>query len=82
MSLKRHMDQVFVYACYDPQEMCEGIPSIHLGGHAFPLLGADEERVRSLRNAAKQVANESGKPVKLLKFSKREVIETIYPEKD
>jgi|WetSurMetagenome_2_1015567.scaffolds.fasta_scaffold310052_2 hypothetical protein len=47
--------------------------------HWMPLVGADKARIESLRDVAKATAERLGKPVKLLKFSTREEIETVTP---
>ena len=58
----------------------EGIPAFDLGkGMVMPLVGADRERVESLRPYAENVVNEMGLPVKLMKFSNMEVIKLIEP---
>lgn len=44
-----------------------------------PLVGADPERMVSLRSAAQAIADGMGKPVKLLMFSVRHEVETLVP---
>ncbi len=44
-----------------------------------PLVGADPERMSSLRSAAQAIANGMGKPVKLLMFSVRHEVEVLKP---
>lgn len=45
----------------------------------MPLVGADQARIASLRPLAQQLADSQGKPIKLVRFSVREVIEVIEP---
>lgn len=46
----------------------------------MPMVGADEERMRSLRSMAQKIANTSGQRIKLVKFSVRTDLETIEPK--
>jgi hypothetical protein len=57
----------------------EGVPAIELDGVALPLVGADGERMKLLRPYAEQVAGR-GVPVKLMRFSGAEVVETLGPK--
>jgi hypothetical protein len=43
------------------------------------MVGADQERMMSMRVIAEQVAKNSGIKVKLLRFSTRNEIETLHP---
>jgi len=49
-------------------------------GTWMPLIGADEERITSLRIKAQEVATMTQRPVQLRRFTESEVIETIEPE--
>lgn len=49
----------------------------HPSGDWLPLVGADMERIESLKPFAMKTAAASGKPVKLLRFKVREEIETL-----
>jgi len=71
--------QMLVYVLADKDEDDEGVPSIHTAMGAMPLLGADEDRVRSLRPYAQKLANLSGKPVRLVRFTQLEEVEVITP---
>jgi hypothetical protein len=48
-------------------------------GMWMPMVGADEARVNSLRQMAKVIAKETGKPVRLFRFQVREMLEEIEP---
>lgn len=48
-------------------------------GHWLPLVGADMKRVDSLRSFAQVFARKEGKPVRLVRFTTREVMETFVP---
>lgn len=45
----------------------------------LPLIGADMERINSLRPIAQQIADATGKPVKLLTFSVRTEVAVLVP---
>ena len=44
------------------------------------MVGADMERVGSLRLVAQELADSSGQEIKVLKFSQRTEVEIIKPE--
>lgn len=43
----------------------------------MPLIGADANRVESLRSTVIEIHRQTGHPIKLVKFSSMEVIESI-----
>jgi hypothetical protein len=51
----------------------EGVCSIQLGDIHFPMVGADRERIESLRPYAQQAADVTGLRVRLVEFSDRTV---------
>ena len=56
----------------------EGLPGMTVPGLGFtPLIGADMERVKSLRPHALAVADLKGLPLKLCMFSKMEELERV-----
>ena len=56
----------------------EGLPALHDGaGMALPMVGADAARMKSLRQYAVTIARDMGKPVKLVRFTGMEVVETF-----
>lgn len=63
----------------------EGIPALNattLQGHmAMPMVGADGARMKSLRRHAVAIAKDMGKPVKLVRFTGLQVVETFVPGK-
>lgn len=46
----------------------------------LPLIGADRERIESLRGLAQQTADASGVEVRLVSFSVRTDVETLTPQ--
>ena len=57
----------------------EGIIGELVRGQWMPFIAADEDRLRSLRPRAELLARASGRPVRLVRFSVREDLETIEP---
>ena len=47
----------------------EGVVAAKLGDSWMPLIGADRDRMESLRHIAKDTAKMSGRPVRLVRFS-------------
>jgi hypothetical protein len=76
----KRIDEMYAFVAED--EDSEGITAfVHPhSGMAFPLVAADKERVDSLREIAQNIASMSGKPVKLIKWSVREELETLEPQ--
>lgn len=57
----------------------EGVPAANLiPGHLVPLMGADEERMRSLEQTAREIATLKGMPLKLMRFTHAEEVETRH----
>lgn len=57
----------------------EGVIGAWLGDTCYPLVGADMAHADSLRDLAEQVGQQMGVPVRLVRFTTREVIEPIWP---
>lgn len=60
-------------------ETGEGVAAMFLNGTWMPLVAADEARVESLSGMAQQIADATGKSIKVLRFSVRTQIGTIEP---
>jgi hypothetical protein len=72
------IEEMFAFISYDKDGNDEGVCAFHGGyGVWMPMVGADMARVESLKPIAKILAKESGKNIKLCKFSSRTVIEEI-----
>lgn len=57
----------------------EGVIGAMMGIVFIPFVAADKQRLEALRPEAQRIANETGKPVKLIRLSVREDLETITP---
>lgn len=60
----------------------EGIVGSILPGVGMtPLVAARDRTLKSMRAIAQQVANESGKEIRLIRMTMREEVETIRPQR-
>jgi hypothetical protein len=71
------IDTIWAFVSVDPEDNTEGVIAGPLmgPGSIVPFIAADEARLASLRPLAQKLAKQLGRPVRLLKFSVREVIE-------
>lgn len=68
-----------LFAFIATEEQGEGLAAVQLRSMMMPLIGADPDRVASLRQMAQKVVDETGLPLTLARFSVREDLETITP---
>ena len=72
--------ELWAYITEDTGPDDEGVVA-SLGGHGgigiMPLIGADAERMLSLKGLERATAKASGKTVKLVKFTTRTEVETL-----
>jgi hypothetical protein len=73
------IDQMFAFTAIDPIDNIEGVVSVTIGGTAMPLVGADMERIQSLRPLASEVARRLKQKITLKRFSEVSVIGYIDP---
>lgn len=72
--------ELYAYVVEDADSEDEGIPAFaNTDGFWLPLMGADLARAQSLRNRAQIMATAMGKPIKLIRSTGIEIIETIDP---
>lgn len=71
------VNSVFVFVIDNPEG--EGIPAMTVGQMVMPLVGADMARVDSLRPYAQELADTSGRSIKILEFSVRRLVDQIEP---
>ena len=76
----KKVDEMYVFVV-EGSDGDEGIPAFMDGSMMLPLIGCDMDRVQSLTGIAQMMANASGKPMKIYKFSgAREQIGEINPQ--
>jgi len=71
------IEEIYAYTAIDPDDNIEGIVSAQTGVGLIPLVGADIERMLSYKEVAQAAADETGAPIKLVRFSNRQEIETL-----
>ena len=70
------IDALYAWVATEP-DGGEGVCSAQLGDVHMPLVGADMERIKSLRRYAELARAASGYPVRLVRFSRREDLEIL-----
>lgn len=55
----------------------EGLCSAQIGDTHMPLIGADMDRIKSMRPAAEAVRRASGYQVRLVRYGRREDLEVL-----
>jgi len=73
------IEQMFAFICEDRGPDDEGVVAAPFGNQVLPLVGADIERVESLKPIVQSVADKLRKKVKIVVFSKREEVGLIEP---
>lgn len=68
-----------LYAFIAEDDLGEGVCSFRTGDTMLPMVGANWERVESLKEIAREIAKASGKRIRLVRFASREEIEVIEP---
>lgn len=72
--------ELYAWVIADSGPDDEGVPGFSSGSWLLPMMGADMDRATSLRAIAQQAANSAGKPIKLMRSTGLELVETIEPE--
>lgn len=68
-----------IYAALSLDDDGEGVCAAPMGGMTVPLIAADKQRLVSIRPIAAKIAKLFKKPVRIVKFTKREEIEIFQP---
>jgi hypothetical protein len=72
--------ELYAYVMADADEDDEGVPAfLDVGGRWMPMMGTDLERAEQLRATAEMLAALSGKPIKLVRSTGLELVDTIEP---
>jgi hypothetical protein len=75
----KKIDEMYAFVAVD-EDGDEGIPAFSNGQWLLPLVGADMDRVKSLMQVAQEMANQSQRPLKILRFSQTEQIGEVNPQ--
>lgn len=73
------IDELFAWVMLDDMDGNEGIPAYPQNGLLYPMVGADGDRMLTLRPMAQQFADIGGGPITLRRFSKMDILETLEP---
>jgi hypothetical protein len=73
------INELWAWVSVDAEDQNEGIITLGSSMGPLPMIGADKERMLSMRQLAGQAAKNSGIQVKLIRFTTREDIETLGP---
>ncbi len=73
--MKLRIDELFLFVAEN--EEGEGLIGHRSGDQWIPFVCADKARLNSLRPMAENIARESGKKIKLIKFTTRTELEVI-----
>jgi hypothetical protein len=74
------IDEMFAFIQLDPKDNTEGVIAYLSDVGWMPMVGADMDRVEYLRPLAQNVADDTGRPVQLVRFTNREEMELLRPE--
>lgn len=67
------LQQLFAFVSVDPDHNVETVIGMRdVGQHWQPLIGEDVDRVELLKPIAKRIAHDTGREVKLIRFTTRE----------
>ena len=69
------IEKIFAFVAEDTGPDDEGVVGMSVGGTLLPLIDADMDRVECLRQVAHNIGVHTGKKIKLLLFTQREVLE-------
>ncbi len=74
--MPKTIDALYVWVATEPNGD-EGVVAASIGEMMMPLVGADIDRVKSLRRFAEMARRESGYPIHLVRFFGREDLEEL-----
>lgn len=72
------IDAMYAFVVID-ENGDEGIPAVLNHGAWLPLVGGDTARVESLMDHARQIAQHTGRSMKIYRFTNREQIGEVNP---
>ena len=72
--------ELWAWVAIDPNDGDEGVVADYVGGMWYPMIGADEERVKSMEKKARDRCNTIGATMRLIKLHLRTDIKTIEPD--
>jgi len=77
------IEEIYAFVSVDEEDGNEGVIGAPVGPvGCMPLVAADRKRVESYMPIAQQIANLTGKPIRLIRLTKREEVGFITPQKE
>lgn len=73
------IETMYAYISHGDGPDDEGVTACRFGHQWAPMVGADRERMDSLRQVAQEMANSARQKITLAKFTVRTDLETIEP---
>jgi hypothetical protein len=74
------IQELWAWVAVDKDDGCEGVVAYRIGDYWVPLMGADRERMESMRDLAVAASRHSQQTIRLLRFTTRTDVETIERE--
>lgn len=71
------INEVFAFLAQDPEG--EAIVGINTPGGFLPFVGGNMNQIEILKPFAEQIAQKTGRSIKILKFTNREELQEINP---
>jgi len=69
----QRIDRLYAWIAVEP-DGGEGVCAWQFGDDRLPLIGADKERIESLRPFAEAIREQTGYPIMLVEFSTRSLL--------
>lgn len=66
------IEEMYAFVTEDSGPDDEGVVAMSVGDYLMPMVGADMNRVESLKPIARGIQKATGKKIKLLRFTNRE----------
>lgn len=76
MTVPKHIDAIYAWVATE-SDGGEGVCSMIRGDVHMPLIGADLDRIKSLRPQALMIRAATGCPVRLVRYGRREDLEEL-----
>lgn len=78
MAEPKKVTELYAFICID-DDGDEAVPGVQMQGVWHPMMGADLDNAESFMDFAQQIANDTGKPIRILRFTQFEQIGEIRP---
>lgn len=76
------IDEMWAWTTIDPADQTEGVLGLHSPDGWIPMVGADRERMESLRAYVQALVEAQGFTATMVRFTQREEMDRIEPERE